>query len=406
MFVSERPVIQFLQYNKRRTIIKLTHTNSTASNARWSDYPKILINWLDNFAIRITIVRLGFGVTFRGEMVQLVSRYKTIPQLRFYSSLPLCHRRMLRHQSFLPICRSSTARWRRSIIRSTMRTLPILRRNQRLEWELRRRKFCQNLRKRLRRPPPPKSRLRRRMSRIVTTRIHMVRSTRFKPCFLLRNAIRDYLQCKLMPRIISVKELLTGLEGAAFQSRLPFEKLTSIEAACFSDVSGGPPQTQKVFLHIRNRLVSHAYRLYSFVNRRGRRNWISLNTQRVFRPAHGFIQEILILSYSCSQSFERWTNEKRYFRSFLVWKRWSVASKNLRFLRGFLFLTWDALKPFLFCFVQKIYIFSFCYSYNYGWKIQSSSWLLKTLCQLLKRRTTATRYLFAEYTLFSNVMVS
>ncbi|XP_076661793.1 lysine-specific histone demethylase Su(var)3-3 [Halictus rubicundus] len=52
-----------------------------------------------------------------------------------------------------------------------------------------------------------------------------------------------------------VKELLNGLEGAAFQSRLPFEKLTSTEAACFSDVSGGPPQTQKVFLHIRNRLL-------------------------------------------------------------------------------------------------------------------------------------------------------
>ncbi|XP_014218084.2 lysine-specific histone demethylase 1A [Copidosoma floridanum] len=52
-----------------------------------------------------------------------------------------------------------------------------------------------------------------------------------------------------------VKELLNGLEGAAFQSRLPFEKLTSTEAACFPDVSGGPPQTQKVFLHIRNRLL-------------------------------------------------------------------------------------------------------------------------------------------------------
>ncbi|XP_048512486.1 lysine-specific histone demethylase 1A isoform X2 [Athalia rosae] len=52
-----------------------------------------------------------------------------------------------------------------------------------------------------------------------------------------------------------VKELLTGLEGAAFQSRLPFEKLTSTEAACFPDVAGGPPQTQKVFLHIRNRLL-------------------------------------------------------------------------------------------------------------------------------------------------------
>ncbi|XP_011496060.1 PREDICTED: lysine-specific histone demethylase 1A [Ceratosolen solmsi marchali] len=52
-----------------------------------------------------------------------------------------------------------------------------------------------------------------------------------------------------------VKELLSGLEGAAFQSRLPFDKLTSTEAACFSDVAGGPPQTQKVFLHIRNRLL-------------------------------------------------------------------------------------------------------------------------------------------------------
>ncbi|XP_043481317.1 lysine-specific histone demethylase 1A [Leptopilina heterotoma] len=52
-----------------------------------------------------------------------------------------------------------------------------------------------------------------------------------------------------------VKELLNGLEGAAFQSRLPFDKLTSTEAACFPDVSNGPPQTQKVFLHIRNRLL-------------------------------------------------------------------------------------------------------------------------------------------------------
>lgn len=57
----------------------------------------------------------------------------------------------------------------------------------------------------------------------------------------------------------TVKELLSGLEGAAFQSRLPFDKLTSIEAACFPDVSGGPPQTQKVFLHIRNRIVCNQY---------------------------------------------------------------------------------------------------------------------------------------------------
>ncbi|XP_069690611.1 lysine-specific histone demethylase 1A-like isoform X1 [Periplaneta americana] len=47
----------------------------------------------------------------------------------------------------------------------------------------------------------------------------------------------------------------TGLEGAAFQSRLPFDKMTATEAAGFPDVAQGPPQTLKVFLHIRNRLL-------------------------------------------------------------------------------------------------------------------------------------------------------
>lgn len=30
-----------------------------------------------------------------------------------------------------------------------------------------------------------------------------------------------------------IKDLFSGLEGAAFQSRMPFDKLTSTEAACF-----------------------------------------------------------------------------------------------------------------------------------------------------------------------------
>lgn len=47
----------------------------------------------------------------------------------------------------------------------------------------------------------------------------------------------------------------TDLEGAAFASRLPFDKMTATEAACFPDVAQGLPQTQKVFLHIRNRLL-------------------------------------------------------------------------------------------------------------------------------------------------------
>lgn len=46
-----------------------------------------------------------------------------------------------------------------------------------------------------------------------------------------------------------------GVEGAAFQSRLPHDRMTSQEAACFPDIISGPQQTQKVFLYIRNRTV-------------------------------------------------------------------------------------------------------------------------------------------------------
>uniref|UniRef100_A0A8D2KRH8 Lysine-specific histone demethylase n=1 Tax=Varanus komodoensis TaxID=61221 RepID=A0A8D2KRH8_VARKO len=48
----------------------------------------------------------------------------------------------------------------------------------------------------------------------------------------------------------------SGVEGAAFQSRLPHDRMTSQEAACFPDIISGPQQTQKVFLYIRNRTVS------------------------------------------------------------------------------------------------------------------------------------------------------
>ncbi|XP_014771252.1 lysine-specific histone demethylase 1A isoform X1 [Octopus bimaculoides] len=48
---------------------------------------------------------------------------------------------------------------------------------------------------------------------------------------------------------------ISGLEGAAFQSRLPYDKITSQEAACFPDILQGPPTSQKIFLYIRNRLL-------------------------------------------------------------------------------------------------------------------------------------------------------
>ncbi|CAD7081487.1 unnamed protein product [Hermetia illucens] len=51
------------------------------------------------------------------------------------------------------------------------------------------------------------------------------------------------------------KEILTGLEGAAFQSRLPFDKMTSAEAACFADIAKTGLVAQRVFLNIRNRLL-------------------------------------------------------------------------------------------------------------------------------------------------------
>lgn len=51
------------------------------------------------------------------------------------------------------------------------------------------------------------------------------------------------------------REVFGGLEGAAFQSRMPYDKMTSNEAACFPDIAQGPLQTMKVYLHIRNRIL-------------------------------------------------------------------------------------------------------------------------------------------------------
>ncbi|CAG9822812.1 unnamed protein product [Phaedon cochleariae] len=52
-----------------------------------------------------------------------------------------------------------------------------------------------------------------------------------------------------------IKDLFSGLEGAAFQSRMPFDKLTSTEAACFPDIANAALQTVKVYLNIRNRVL-------------------------------------------------------------------------------------------------------------------------------------------------------
>ncbi|XP_075975022.1 lysine-specific histone demethylase Su(var)3-3 isoform X2 [Anticarsia gemmatalis] len=51
---------------------------------------------------------------------------------------------------------------------------------------------------------------------------------------------------------INYKEMLNSLEGAAFQSRLPFDKMSSLEAECFSDLQGA---SSHAFVQIRNRIL-------------------------------------------------------------------------------------------------------------------------------------------------------
>ncbi|GBP82753.1 Lysine-specific histone demethylase 1A, partial [Eumeta japonica] len=51
---------------------------------------------------------------------------------------------------------------------------------------------------------------------------------------------------------INYREMLNSLEGAAFQSRLPFDKLSTLEAECFSDLQG---TSSFAFIQIRNRVL-------------------------------------------------------------------------------------------------------------------------------------------------------
>uniref|UniRef100_A0A182R6Z2 Lysine-specific histone demethylase n=1 Tax=Anopheles funestus TaxID=62324 RepID=A0A182R6Z2_ANOFN len=51
------------------------------------------------------------------------------------------------------------------------------------------------------------------------------------------------------------QELMTGLEGAAFQSRLPVDKMTAAEAVCFPHIIKHGLVTQRMFLNVRNRIL-------------------------------------------------------------------------------------------------------------------------------------------------------
>ncbi|XP_061378555.1 lysine-specific histone demethylase 1A [Danaus plexippus] len=51
---------------------------------------------------------------------------------------------------------------------------------------------------------------------------------------------------------VNYKDMLNSLEGAAFQSRLPFDKMSSLEAECFSDLQGA---SSLALVQIRNRIL-------------------------------------------------------------------------------------------------------------------------------------------------------
>ncbi|CAL8103915.1 unnamed protein product [Orchesella dallaii] len=53
----------------------------------------------------------------------------------------------------------------------------------------------------------------------------------------------------------SEQEDLKGPEGAAFQSRLPSDKMSTAEAIAFPDLAQASIQTQKLYVHLRNRVL-------------------------------------------------------------------------------------------------------------------------------------------------------
>ena len=56
--------------------------------------------------------------------------------------------------------------------------------------------------------------------------------------------------------------VLIGLDGAAFSSRMPADKLTKQEIEFFSDIARGSNSTILDFIFVRNKIVSY----FSFSN--------------------------------------------------------------------------------------------------------------------------------------------
>lgn len=68
------------------------------------------------------------------------------------------------------------------------------------------------------------------------------------------SAVKSDLNAALKEQEVHA-EIPVGPQGAAFQSRLPFDKMSIDEATCFPDICQGSPETQQVFISIRNRIL-------------------------------------------------------------------------------------------------------------------------------------------------------
>jgi lysine-specific histone demethylase 1 len=63
-------------------------------------------------------------------------------------------------------------------------------------------------------------------------------------------------KAKFVPTTVNHESLFAGdLEGAAFQSGVPFEEMTDMEQRAFPDVRTGSKPLKKIFFFVRNRLL-------------------------------------------------------------------------------------------------------------------------------------------------------
>ena len=111
-------------------------------------------------------------------------------------------------------------------------------------------------------------------------------------------------------------------QGAAFQSRVPFDKMTQVEAACFPDLVSLDLASQKLFLHLRNRILQmwledpKVQLTLEDVQKKLRPPWDSDEALTIRYPIHLPIMIVLwfrLESPSLGFSLTNQSNYQRYF---------------------------------------------------------------------------------------------